>query len=233
MKQFRHFWSCLGISFSTFLLSGTYWSCSAQQSWSQMKKIQQEKNGERGRAWKRGDKKWVAGKHFHRNKTSSMARRFVLLCYIQIHTLVLLTQIFLKSRLHVRCSARDRSMLSSGCSNQRLELKNCCQNCMMPQNPQSRGDITLIRTSLEEFETSCGSMSSLLASIGQNPVSICSFVQQKSSLRQQKTWGQGGGTTASRAVLGLQYPLGPASENPPMQQSSLPMFLSKRKTRSI
>jgi hypothetical protein len=31
----------------------------------------------------------------------------------------------------------------------------------------------------------------------------------------------GGDTQASRAVVGLQYLLGPASESPPMQQSSL------------
>ena len=38
-----------------------------------------------------------------------------------------------------------------------------------------------------------------------------------------------GGTKASRAVVGLQYLLGPVSENPPMQQSSLARSFKQRK----
>ena len=39
----------------------------------------------------------------------------------------------------------------------------------------------------------------------------------------------GGDTQASRAVVGLQYLLGPASENPPMQQSSLARSFPQKK----
>ena len=38
-----------------------------------------------------------------------------------------------------------------------------------------------------------------------------------------------GGTKASRAAVGLQYLLGPASENLPMQQSSLARFFEQKK----